>query len=54
MAALAAGQRKEAMALLERAAEALSESVLWVKVDYRFAELRGEPEFEKLLRRLNL
>jgi Flp pilus assembly protein TadD len=54
VAALAAGQRKEAMALLERAAEALSESVLWVKVDYRFAELRGEPEFEKLLRRLNL
>lgn len=54
VAVLAAGQRKEAIALLERAAEARSESVLWVKVDYRLAELRSEPDFQKLLRRLNL
>jgi serine/threonine-protein kinase len=49
---LALGRRDEALAGLERAVAQHSERILWLRVDPRVDALRGDPRFERLIRRL--
>jgi tetratricopeptide (TPR) repeat protein/TolB-like protein len=49
---LGLGSSEEALAYLERAADERSPDVLWLAVDPRVDELRGEPRFERVLERI--
>jgi tetratricopeptide (TPR) repeat protein len=49
----ALGQKDRAIAELERAYEEHSTGLKWLRVDWRFDDLRSDPRFQKLLRRMN-
>ncbi len=51
---LGLGEKDQAFAELEQAADFRSEELLVLKVDPRFDGLRSDPRFEGLLRRMNL
>ena len=51
---VALGEKDRALGELERAYEEHSERMIWVGVDQRFDELRSDPRFQDLLRRMNL
>jgi serine/threonine-protein kinase len=51
---LGLGNRDEALSLLEKAPDELFYSALYIGVDPRFDDLRGEPRFKAVLGRMNL
>jgi serine/threonine protein kinase/tetratricopeptide (TPR) repeat protein len=48
------GDKTQALDWLERAYEDHSQRLLWIKVEPRFDNLRGEPRFQDILRRMHL
>jgi len=48
------GNKDEAMRWLEQAYADRSESVVWLKVDPTFANLRGDPRFDALIKKVGL
>jgi len=51
---LVLGDREHALTYLERACDEAAAGILFLKVDKRFAPLRNEPRFERLLERMHL
>lgn len=51
---LALGRKDEALAALEESYQDRNWPMLWIKVDPRFEELRSDPRFQALLRRMKL
>jgi Flp pilus assembly protein TadD len=51
---IALGEKAAALPLLEQALEERSPGIVWLAVDPRFAPLRGEPAFLRLLERARL
>jgi serine/threonine protein kinase/tetratricopeptide (TPR) repeat protein len=51
---LGLGQRQEALAMLEQAYRNHSSVMRWLKVDARFDDIRQEPRFQDLMRRVGL
>ncbi|HEX3184959.1 MAG TPA: winged helix-turn-helix domain-containing protein [Pyrinomonadaceae bacterium] len=48
------GSINEALATLEKCIEMREERMMWLKVEPRFAELKGNARFKEILRRMNL
>ena len=48
------GRFDEAFAVLEKCFEMREERLMWLKVEPRFADLRNDPRFQEMLRRMNL
>lgn len=48
------GRFDEALAALERCFEVREERMIWVKVEPRFANLKDDPRFQEILRKMNL
>ena len=48
------GRTNEALAALEKCIEVREERMMWLKVEPRLAQLRGNARFDKILRRMNL
>jgi tetratricopeptide (TPR) repeat protein len=48
------GRIDEALAALEKCIEAREERMMWLKVEPRFAYLKGNARFDEILRKLNL
>src|SRR6185503_16367013 len=48
------GSIDEALATLEKCIELREERMMWLKVEPRFAELKGNARFKEILRRMNL
>ncbi len=48
------GRTEEALAALEKCIEVREERMMWLKVEPRFAHLKGNARFEEILRRMNL
>ena len=50
----ALGEDAQALALLERAVAERDQNVLWLKVDPRLDQFRDQPQFQQLVRRIEL
>ena len=48
------GRTDEALAALEKCIEAREERMMWIKVEPRLAQLKGNARFNEILRRMNL
>jgi len=48
------GRTDEALAILEKCIEVREERMMWLKVEPRFANLKGHARFDEILRRMNL
>lgn len=48
------GRTPEALAALEKCIDVREERMMWLKVDPRFANLKGNARFDEILRRMNL
>jgi tetratricopeptide (TPR) repeat protein len=48
------GRIDEALAALEKCIQVREERMMWLKVEPRFAQLRGNARFDDILRRMNL
>jgi hypothetical protein len=48
------GQKDEAFEQLNKAYEARSDALIWIKVDPRYDNLRSDPRFSDLLKRVGL
>jgi hypothetical protein len=48
------GEKEEALAWLEKAYEARSDFIVFIKVDPAWDDLRSDPRFQDVLRRIGL
>ena len=48
------GRREEALRLLRQAIEVRDDRLMWIKTNPHFDNLRSEPEFQEILRKMNL
>jgi TolB-like protein len=50
----ALGEKEAAFAALDRSVASLSPEMIWIKVDYRLDDLRSDPRFGRLLKKMRL